>query len=62
MKQQSLLGSTMGSVASFKAVFDLVKKGIIQPFIDRTFPMVDVRSAHHYMESGKQFGKVLLIP
>ncbi len=62
MKQQSILGSTMGSVASFEAVFDLVLRGVIKPHIDRIFPMAEIQAAHRYLESGQQFGKVLLLP
>ncbi len=59
-KQQSLLGSTMGDVAGFDEILELVTRGIIQPVIDRTFPLAEIRAAHEYLAGGRQFGKVVL--
>ncbi|MFQ6611522.1 MAG: zinc-binding dehydrogenase [Fidelibacterota bacterium] len=61
-KQHSILGSTMGDVASFEACLKLVSEGTLQPVIDRTFPLAAVREAHEYLEQGRQVGKVILVP
>ena len=32
----------------------------IKPIIDRVFPLEQARTAHERLESGKQFGKIVL--
>jgi putative PIG3 family NAD(P)H quinone oxidoreductase len=41
-------------------VLPLFEKGIVQPVIDSTFPIEDVRLAHERMESNASFGKIVL--
>ncbi|NJN07574.1 MAG: zinc-dependent alcohol dehydrogenase family protein [Richelia sp. RM1_1_1] len=41
---------------------DAVKRGAIKPKIDKTFPLDDIVAAHRYMESGQQFGKIIVLP
>lgn len=38
----------------------LITEGKIKPIIDSTFPIKDVQKAHEYMESNRNFGKVIL--
>jgi NADPH2:quinone reductase len=59
-KQLSILGSTMGTRADFAAVYDLVARGAAKPIVDRVFPLSEAAAAHEHLESGKQFGKVVL--
>jgi zinc-binding alcohol dehydrogenase/oxidoreductase len=59
-KQLSILGSTMGTREDFAAVYDLVANGRVKPIVDRSFPLAEARAAHEYLESGGQFGKVVL--
>ena len=59
-KQQSVLGSTMGSQAALKEAMDLLRQKKIKPVVDRVFPMAEVKYAHEYLESEGQFGKVIL--
>ena len=59
-KQQSILGSTMGSISSFDSALTLLNEGKIKPVIDRIFPISEIQSAHEYLESSMQFGKVVL--
>jgi zinc-binding alcohol dehydrogenase/oxidoreductase len=59
-KQLSILGSTMGTREDFAAVYDLVASGRVRPVVDRTFPLEQAAAAHEYLESGRQFGKVVL--
>ena len=37
-----------------------IAAGMIRPYIDRTFTLDDVVEAHRYLESGQQFGKIVL--
>ena len=59
-KQLSILGSTMGTKADFEGAYELVASGRAQPVVDSTFPLDQIRAAHERMESGDQFGKVVL--
>jgi NADPH:quinone reductase-like Zn-dependent oxidoreductase len=59
-KQLSILGSTMGTREDFAAVYELVASGRVRPVVDRAFPLEEAAAAHEYLESGRQFGKVVL--
>ena len=59
-KQLSVYGSTMGTAADFAGAFELVTSGRARPVVDRVFPLEDAAAAHEYLESGRQFGKVVL--
>jgi NADPH:quinone reductase-like Zn-dependent oxidoreductase len=41
-------------------VLPLFQEGILQPVIDNTFHMRDIRLAHERMESNANFGKIVL--
>jgi len=59
-KQQSILGSTMGSVNSLDKMLELYKEGKVKPIVDKIFKIEEARLAHEYLESGNQIGKVIL--
>ena len=59
-KQLNILGSTMGTNADFEAVYELVASGKAKPVVDSVFPLAEARAAHERLESGEQFGKVVL--
>ncbi len=59
-KQLTIYGSTMGTKADFEGAYELVTSGRAKPIVDRVFPLADARAAHEYLESGAQFGKVVL--
>jgi len=59
-KQLTIYGSTMGTKADFEGAYELVASGSAKPIVDRVFPLAEVRAAHEYLESGVQFGKVVL--
>lgn len=61
-KQAEILGSTMSSRAEFETVMRQVFAGDLQPVVDRVFPLVEVAAAEEYLEAGKQFGKVVVVP
>jgi NADPH:quinone reductase-like Zn-dependent oxidoreductase len=59
-KQLTILGSTMGTKDDFEGAFELVKSGKAKPVVDSVFPLAEARAAHERMESGEQFGKIVL--
>jgi NADPH:quinone reductase-like Zn-dependent oxidoreductase len=59
-RQLSILGSYMGNKSEFATVLRLVAAGKLKPVLDRSFPLAECRLAHEYLESGNQFGKVVL--
>jgi len=59
-RQLSILGSYMGTKCEFASVLKLIAAGRLKPVVDSTFPLVECRLAHEYLESGNQFGKVVL--
>ncbi|MEY2711759.1 MAG: hypothetical protein RL487_1542 [Actinomycetota bacterium] len=58
--QLSILGSTMGSMQEFHAVTALLKSGAVRPVIDSVVPPERGAEAYARLESGTQFGKVLV--
>lgn len=58
--QLSVLGSTMGSRGEFRDMLAFVNQEKLRPVIDRVFPLDAARQAQEYLESGRQFGKVVL--
>jgi NADPH:quinone reductase-like Zn-dependent oxidoreductase len=61
-RQIEVIGTTMASRGEFEAMLRLAWAGRLTPIIDRTFSLAEARAAHVYLEEGRQFGKVLLIP
>jgi NADPH:quinone reductase-like Zn-dependent oxidoreductase len=59
-RQLSLLGSYMGTKSELHTVLKLVAAGKLKPVVDRIFPLTEAAVAHAYLESGSQFGKVVL--
>lgn len=59
-KQLSIYGTTMGTRDEFLSMVDFMEKKKIKPVIDKTFKLEEVEKAMEYMESGKQFGKIMV--
>lgn len=59
-RQYSLLGSYMGSKGELARAATFFFAGQLRPAVDRTFPLADAAAAQAYLESGQQFGKVVL--
>ena len=59
-KQLVVYGSTMGMPSDFEGAYDLVRTGRARVHVDSTFPLADAAAAHERLESGAQFGKVIL--
>ena len=60
IRQQSILGTTMGTRSDIFRILQLVEAGKMKGVVDRVFPFTEVAKAHEYLESGQQFGKVIL--
>ncbi len=58
--EQTLIGSTMGSLNDFRTVMEHVFSGKIQPVIDSVYPLEQAREAYEHYERGEQFGKIVL--
>lgn len=58
--QLSILGSTMGTMQEFRAVLALLVSGAIKPVIDTVLAPERGAEAYARLESGAQFGKVLV--
>jgi NADPH:quinone reductase-like Zn-dependent oxidoreductase len=61
-KQISILGSTMANDREFRALLAAVAAGKLRPRIDRVFPLSQARAAFAYMEEGRQYGKIVVVP
>jgi len=53
-------GVYMGRKATLFRIAELFERGIFKPVVDRVFSLREGAEAHRYLESGKQFGKVVL--
>jgi len=61
-RQQSLLGSFMGSLGELHRVLKFVFRKQVRPVIDRVYPLAEIRAAHERLERKEQFGKVVVTP
>jgi NADPH:quinone reductase-like Zn-dependent oxidoreductase len=59
-KQLSILGSTMGSEQDFAAMLALVAGKKLVPVVDQVFSLAEGEAALRRMETGAQFGKIVL--
>jgi NADPH:quinone reductase-like Zn-dependent oxidoreductase len=59
-KQLAVYGSTMGMPSDFEGAYELVRSGRARVHVDSVFPLADAARAHERLESGHQFGKVVL--
>jgi len=61
-KQQSMLGSFMGTLGELHRVLRFVFDGKLKPVIDRVYPLEEIADAHRRIENKEQFGKVVVKP
>jgi NADPH:quinone reductase-like Zn-dependent oxidoreductase len=59
-KSQSILGSTMGSLAELRHLLQFVESGALVPVVDRTLPLEQAPAAQAALENREQFGKIVL--
>lgn len=60
LRQQAVFGSTMGRRGDLLHVLQHVASGRLRGVVDTVFPFTEVAAAHQHLESGRQFGKVIL--
>lgn len=58
--QLSILGSTMGDMDEFREVMAFFRSGALEPVIDSTFAAAEAAKAYERLESGEQFGKIVV--
>ncbi len=61
-KQLQIIGTTMASRSEFESVMGLVFRGVLNPVVDEVLPLERIVEAHERLESGRQFGKVVVAP
>jgi NADPH:quinone reductase-like Zn-dependent oxidoreductase len=61
-KNQSILGSTMGTKAEMFEILRWVEAGQYKPVLDRVMPLSQARAAQAVIQDRAQFGKVVLNP
>jgi NADPH:quinone reductase-like Zn-dependent oxidoreductase len=59
-KQLVVFGSTMGMPSDFEGAYELIRTGRARIHVDSVYPLTDAAKAHERLESGVQFGKVIL--
>lgn len=59
-KQLNILGTTMGTESEFQEMIKFVEEKEIMPIIDTIFPLDEAEAALRLMDSGQQFGKIVL--
>ncbi|GAB2554378.1 zinc-binding dehydrogenase [Spirosoma aerophilum] len=59
-KQLSIFGTTMGTEHEFTDMLSFVDAHKIVPVVDEVFSLTDIEEAMKKMDTGKQFGKIVL--
>jgi NADPH:quinone reductase-like Zn-dependent oxidoreductase len=59
-KQLVVYGSTMGMPSDFEGAYELIREGRARVHVDSVYPLAEAAKAHERLESGAQFGKVVL--
>ena len=59
-KQLVIYGSTMGLPSDFEGAYELIRSGRARVHVDSVFPLAEAAKAHERLESGAQFGKIVL--
>ena len=55
-----IVGAPLGGRPDFDRVMELIASGAVVPVVDRTYELADVERAFERLESGSQFGKVVV--
>jgi NADPH2:quinone reductase len=50
----------MGMPSDFEGAYELIREGLARVHVDSTFPLSEAARAHERLESGEQFGKIVL--
>jgi len=59
-KQLNIIGTTMGTESEFQEMVKFVEEKEIMPIVDNVFPLDEAEKALRLMDSGQQFGKIVL--
>ena len=59
-KQLNIIGTTMGTESEFQEMINFVAEKEIMPIIDTEFSLDEAEKALRLMDSGQQFGKIVL--
>ena len=59
-RQQTVMGSYMGTLGELHRVLKFVFAGKLKPVVDTTFPLAEAAEAHRRLENKEQFGKIVL--
>jgi NADPH:quinone reductase-like Zn-dependent oxidoreductase len=46
--------------SAFEGAYDLIRSGRSRVHVDGSFPLAEAAKAHERLESGEQFGKIVL--
>lgn len=60
IRQLQVIGSTLGDPDEFRALLAVAGQGRVRPIIDGRHPLDQVHAAFDRLESGRQFGKVVI--
>lgn len=60
IKQQQIIGSTMGNRAEFNKICLKINAGDFNPAIAKVFRPDEIQAAHRFLESSQNYGKVIL--
>lgn len=60
VRQLQIFGSSLGSLGEFRDLLAFVERTGLRPVIDSEYPLDEVHAALDRLESGAQFGKVVL--
>ncbi|MBI2822994.1 MAG: NAD(P)H-quinone oxidoreductase [Acidobacteria bacterium] len=60
LRARSLEEKKAATRAFERSILPLLAEGRIRPVVDRIFPIAEIRAAHEFMESGANFGKIVL--
>lgn len=60
IRQLQIFGSTLGDLGEFRDLLALVQRSGLKPVIDSTYALDDVHAALNRLDSGGQFGKIVV--
>ncbi|MAC18472.1 MAG: hypothetical protein CMJ23_02130 [Phycisphaerae bacterium] len=58
--QLAIMGSTMGDMGEFRQVVELFRRGALRPVLDGVMPFSDALKAWERLETGSQFGNLVI--
>ena len=62
MRQQTIMGSIMGTRWDLLSITKLIGQKKLRPVIDSTYPLSEARKAQERMINRENFGKIILVP